>query len=55
MMPTISADALLVWFVWGFFMALGWALGTALMGWLLDLFRTRRNRLYDFFGSLRSH
>jgi hypothetical protein len=31
MFMVISANALLVWFVWGFFMALGWALGTWIM------------------------
>jgi hypothetical protein len=37
MVPIISANALLVWFVWGFFMALGWVLGTAVMDWLLGM------------------
>ena len=31
-MMVISANSLLVWFVWGFFMSLGWALGTWLIG-----------------------
>jgi hypothetical protein len=53
MVPAISAYALLVWFVWGFFMALGWALGTVAMGWLLGFLGKRRNRFYDFLGSLR--
>jgi hypothetical protein len=35
MVPVISANALLVWFVWGFFMALGWALGTWVMARLI--------------------
>lgn len=37
MVPVISANALLVWFVWGFFMALGWVLGTAVMEWVLGM------------------
>jgi hypothetical protein len=37
MVPVISANALLVWFVWGIFMALGWALGTWIMGRLLGM------------------
>jgi hypothetical protein len=37
MVPVISANALLVWFVWGFFMAMGWALGTWIMGRLLGM------------------
>jgi hypothetical protein len=37
MFTFISANALLVWFVWGFFMALGWVLGTWLMERLLGL------------------
>jgi hypothetical protein len=53
MVPAVSAYALLVWFVWGFFMALGWALGTVAMGWLLGFLSKRRNRFYDFLGSLR--
>jgi hypothetical protein len=35
--PIITANALLVWFVWGLFMALGWVLGTWIMEWLLGL------------------
>lgn len=31
----ITANALLVWFVWGFFMALGWTLGAWIMGLIL--------------------
>lgn len=37
MVPVISANALLVWFVWGFFMALGWVLGTAVMELVLGM------------------
>jgi hypothetical protein len=37
MVPVISANALLVWFVWGFFMALGWALGTWVMARLTGM------------------
>ena len=53
MVPAISAHALLVWFVWGLFMALGWVLGTVVMESLLGFLGKRRNRLYDFLGSLR--
>lgn len=53
MVPAISAYALLVWFVWGFFMALGWALGTVAIGWLLSFLGKRRNRFYDFLASMR--
>jgi hypothetical protein len=53
MVPAISANSLLVWFVWGMFMALGWVLGTFVMEWLLGFLGKRRNRLYDFLGSLR--
>jgi hypothetical protein len=53
MVPAISAHSLLVWFVWGLFMALGWVLGTFVMEWLLGFLGKRRNRLYDFLGSLR--
>jgi len=43
MVPEISANALLVWFVWGFFMALGWALGTWAMARLTGMvWRERR-------------
>jgi hypothetical protein len=37
MFPVVTANALLVWFVWGFFMALGWVLGTWIMEWLLGM------------------
>jgi hypothetical protein len=37
MVTVISANALLVWFVWGFFMALGWVLGTVIMEWVLGM------------------
>jgi hypothetical protein len=37
MVPVISANALLVWFVWGFFMSLGWALGTWVMARLTGM------------------
>lgn len=42
MVPVISANALLVWFVWGFFMALGWALGTWLIERLLGMVWSER-------------
>ena len=35
--PLITANAILVWFVWGFFMAMGWVLGTWLMELLLGM------------------
>lgn len=53
MVPAISANALLIWFLWGLFMALGWVLGTVVMESLLGFLRKRRNKFYDFFGSLR--
>ena len=34
MFTIITANALLVWFVWGFCMALGWVLGT----WIMERF-----------------
>jgi hypothetical protein len=37
MFEVISANSLLVWFVWGLFMAMGWVLGTWIMEWLLGL------------------
>jgi hypothetical protein len=37
MFTIITANAILVWFVWGFFMALGWVLGTWIMEWLLGM------------------
>ena len=37
MVPVISANALLVWLVWGFFMAIGWALGTWVVARLLGM------------------
>lgn len=36
MVPVLSANALLVWFVWGFFMGLGWTLAAWLLGRLLS-------------------
>lgn len=35
MFEVISANAIIVWFVWGFFMALGWTLGSWVMTRLL--------------------
>ncbi len=37
MFTIITANALLVWFAWGFFMALGWVLGTWIMEALLGM------------------
>jgi hypothetical protein len=33
--PAITIYVVLVWFLWGFFMAIGWALGTWIMGQIL--------------------
>lgn len=35
--PAISLYVVLVWFLWGFFMALGWAVGTWIAGQLLGM------------------
>jgi hypothetical protein len=35
--PAITIYVVLVWFLWGFFMALGWALGTWIAGQLLEM------------------
>jgi hypothetical protein len=35
MFEAISANSIVVWFVWGFFMALGWTLGAWVMARLL--------------------
>lgn len=37
MIQVISANALLVWFVWGFFMALGWTLGAWAMSRIITM------------------
>ena len=34
LVPAITIYAVLVWFLWGLFMGLGWALGTWIMGQL---------------------
>ena len=39
MCPIITANTLLVWFIWGLFMAIGWTLGTWLMSRLLGFAR----------------
>jgi hypothetical protein len=39
MFEVISANAIFVWFVWGIFMAMGWALGTWIMGRLLGFMK----------------
>jgi hypothetical protein len=44
MFEVISANSIIVWFVWGFFMALGWALGTWVMTWILGYVRLSRRR-----------
>jgi hypothetical protein len=49
----VPATNFLTWFLWGLFMALGWVLGTAIMEWVLDWLRSRRNRFQDFLGSRR--
>ena len=42
MYQAVTLDAIFVWFVWGFFMALGWVLGSWVMNWLLGYAATRR-------------
>lgn len=42
MYQAVSLDAIFVWFVWGFFMALGWVLGSWVMERLLGLAGARR-------------
>jgi hypothetical protein len=42
MFPEVTANALLVWFVWGFFMAMGWVLGTWIMERLLGMVWSKR-------------
>lgn len=42
MFPTVTANALLVWFVWGIFMAMGWGLGTWIIERLLGMVWTKR-------------
>ena len=39
MIPAISANALLIWFVWGLLMGLGWTLGAWIMSRLLGLLK----------------
>jgi hypothetical protein len=35
--PAITIYVVLVWFLWGFFMALGWALGVWIAGQLIGM------------------
>jgi hypothetical protein len=35
--PAITIYVVLAWFLWGFFMALGWALGTWIAGQLIGM------------------
>jgi hypothetical protein len=42
MYQAVTLDAIFVWFVWGFFMALGWVLGSWVMERLLGLVNARR-------------
>lgn len=37
MFEKISANAILVWFLWGLFMGMGWTIGAWVMGRLLAL------------------
>lgn len=37
MFQAVSANAILVWFLWGFFMGLGWVIAT----WLFDRLMSR--------------
>jgi hypothetical protein len=41
--PAITLYVVLVWFLWGFFMGLGWAIGTWIAGQLLGA-RWKLNR-----------
>jgi hypothetical protein len=41
--PAITLYVVLVWFLWGFFMALGWAVGTWIAGQMIGA-RWRLNR-----------
>jgi hypothetical protein len=45
MFEVITANSIVVWFVWGFFMALGWTLGCYAMDRLLGYlpWQSRRN------------
>jgi hypothetical protein len=43
MFEVISANSNLVWFVWGFFMALGWTLGSYAMDRGYLPWQSRRN------------
>jgi hypothetical protein len=42
MFPEVTANALLVWFVWGIFMAMGWGLGTWIIERLLGMVWSKR-------------
>ena len=42
LVPAITIYAVLVWFLWGLFMGLGWALGTWIMGQLFEMRWSRR-------------
>jgi hypothetical protein len=43
--PSITLYVVLVWFLWGFFMALGWVLGSWIMNQLLtNVWRTNSSR-----------
>ncbi len=37
----MSLEQIFEWFVWGFFMSMGWVLGTWLMGWITGLVHRR--------------
>lgn len=37
MIEIVSANSILVWFAWGFFMATGWTLGSWAMGRLMAI------------------
>lgn len=36
LIPAITIYAVLVWFLWGFFMAIGWVLGTWIINQIID-------------------
>jgi hypothetical protein len=38
MTPAITMNALLIWFVWGFFMGLGWTIAAWLLNRMLSRF-----------------
>lgn len=41
MYQAVSLDSIFVWFVWGFFMAMGWVLGSWAMNRLFGLMKVK--------------